>query len=93
MKGYDFLHKKEKNSNTNLNIKNYKTHSKTVVKHLKNLQNTLKNQTQDIERKTLFQNYEFNTYPGECFSKIRYTDTLKKLKYITTIQRPIANEK
>ena len=64
-----------------------------MLQHLKNLQNTLKNQIQDIERKTLFQNNEFNIYPDECFSKIQYTDTLKKLKYITTIQRLISYEK
>ena len=64
-------------------------HSKTVLQQLKNLQNTLKIQIQDIERKTLFQNDEFNIYPDECFSNIQYTDTLKKLKYITAIQRLI----
>ena len=92
MKKYDFLRKEAKNSNTNVNIKNYKTHSKTVLQHLKNLQNTLKNQIQDIERKTLFQNDEINIYPDECSSKIQYTDTLKKLKCITSIQRLITNE-
>ena len=70
VKRYDFLRKQAKNSNTHFNIKNYKTHSKTVLQHLKNLQNTLKNQIQDIERKTLFQNNEFNLYPDECSSKI-----------------------
>ena len=92
MKKYDFLRKEAKNSNTNVNIKNYKTHSKTVLQHLKNLQNTLKNQIQDIERKALFQNDEINIYPDECSSKIQYTDTLKKLKCITSIQRLITNE-
>ena len=48
---------------------------------------------QDIERKTLFKNNEFNIYPDACSSKIQYTDTLKKLKYITTIQRLISYEK
>ena len=63
-----------------------------MLLHLKNLQNTLKNQIQDIERKTLFQNDEINIYPDECSSKIQYTDTLKKLNYITSIQRLITNE-
>ena len=56
-----------------------------MLQHLKNLQNTLKNQIQDIERTIIFQNNEFNIYPDECSSKIQYTDILKKLKYITTI--------
>ena len=83
VKRYDFLRKQAKNSNTHFNIKNYKTHSKTVLQHLNNLQNKLINQIQDIERKTLFQNNECNICPDECSSKIEYTDTLKKLKYIT----------
>ena len=93
MKRYDVLHKQAKNSNTKFNIKNLKAHSIIVLQHVKNLQNTLKNQIQDIERKTLFQNDEFNIYRFECSSKIQYTETLKKLKYITTIQRVITNEK
>ena len=49
-------------------------------------------QIQDIERKTLFQNYEFDIYPDECSTKIKYRDSLKKLKNINTIQRQITNE-
>ena len=95
VKKYDFLRKQAKNSNTNFNIDNLKTHSKSVLQHLKNLQNTLK-----IKSKTLKENLSSRKmnlidkfYPDECSSKIQYTDTLKKLKYITTTQRLITNEK
>ena len=88
-KQYDFLRKQLKTSKTAYNIKNYNTYLILVQQKLNNLKSNLEKQIKEIETQTLDQNDELTVYPQNSSARCDYERVLKKLTYISALQKQV----
>ena len=64
-----------------------------VQQRLDNLKSNLKKQIKEIEAQTFDQDDELTIYPNDSSAKCDYQSVLKKLTYISVLQKQVMDDK